>query len=134
MSPTLVRSINLGDDADRTSGFAVLFAEGECRAEARAPGHTKRQLIAPSGPQVRRWRVVIAVAGMEGALFSVIAGLVAAPVIAVPTSVGYGVAEGGMTALHAALASCAPGVVVVNIDNGFGAATAAIKMLNAAAA
>ena len=82
--------------------------------------------------EIRRWKVVIAVAGMEGALFSVIAGLVTAPVIAVPTSVGYGVAEGGMTALHAALASCAPGVVVVNIDNGFGAATAAIKMLNAA--
>ncbi|TWS97842.1 nickel pincer cofactor biosynthesis protein LarB [Reyranella sp. CPCC 100927] len=81
---------------------------------------------------IRRWKVVIAVAGMEGALFSVVAGLVAAPVIAVPTSVGYGVAAGGTTALHAALASCAPGVVVVNIDNGFGAATAAIKMLNAA--
>lgn len=74
-------------------------------------------------------RVVIAVAGMEGALFSVVAGLVPAPVIAVPTSVGYGVAAGGSVALNAALASCAPGVTVVNIDNGFGAATAAIKML-----
>jgi NCAIR mutase (PurE)-related protein len=66
---------------------------------------------------------------MEGALFSVIAGLVTAPVIAVPTSVGYGVAAGGTTALHSALASCAPGLTVVNIDNGFGAAAAAIKML-----
>lgn len=75
------------------------------------------------------FRVVIAVAGMEGALFSVVAGLVTAPVIAVPTSVGYGVAAGGKAALHAALASCAPGVTVVNIDNGFGAAAAAIKML-----
>ena len=84
--------------------------------------------------EIHRWKVVIAVAGMEGALFSVVAGLIAAPVIAVPTSVGYGVAQGGTTALHAALASCSPGVVVVNIDNGFGAATAAIKMLNAAAA
>jgi NCAIR mutase (PurE)-related protein len=74
-------------------------------------------------------RVLIAVAGMEGALFSVLAGLVRAPVIAVPTSVGYGVAEGGRAALHAALASCAPGLVVVNIDNGFGAAAAALKML-----
>jgi NCAIR mutase (PurE)-related protein len=81
--------------------------------------------------ELRRFKVVIAVAGMEGALFSVIAGLVTAPVIAVPTSVGYGVAHGGTTALHAALASCAPGVVVVNIDNGFGAAAAAIKILNA---
>jgi NCAIR mutase (PurE)-related protein len=72
--------------------------------------------------------VLIAVAGMEGALFSVLAGLVWAPVIAVPTSVGYGVAEGGKAALHAALASCAPGLVVVNVDNGFGAAAAALKM------
>lgn len=82
--------------------------------------------------RIRRFKVVIAVAGMEGALFSVLAGLVAAPVIAVPTSVGYGVAAGGMAALHAALASCASGVVVVNIDNGFGAAAAAMKMLGAA--
>jgi NCAIR mutase (PurE)-related protein len=66
---------------------------------------------------------------MEGALFSVIGGLVEAPVIAVPTSVGYGVAAGGAVALNAALASCAPGVTVVNVDNGFGAAAAAIKML-----
>jgi hypothetical protein len=81
--------------------------------------------------EIRRLRVVIAVAGMEGALFSVLGGLVAAPVIAVPSSVGYGVAAGGNVALNAALASCAPGVVVVNIDNGFGAAAAAIKMLRA---
>lgn len=76
-------------------------------------------------------RVIIAVAGFEAALFSVLAGLVPAPVIAVPTSVGSGVAEGGRAALSSALASCAPGVVTVNIDNGFGAACAAIKMLNA---
>jgi hypothetical protein len=82
--------------------------------------------------EIRKFRVLIAVAGMEGALFSVLAGLVSAPVIAVPTSVGYGVANGGTTALHAALASCSPGLVVVNIDNGYGAASAAIKMLAAA--
>ncbi|QYK41725.1 MAG: nickel pincer cofactor biosynthesis protein LarB [Paracoccaceae bacterium] len=81
---------------------------------------------------IRSCPVAIAVAGMEGALFSVLAGLVRAPVIAVPTSVGYGVAEGGRAALSSALASCAPGVVVVNIDNGFGAAAAAVKILNAA--
>jgi len=81
--------------------------------------------------QLREARVIIVVAGMEGALFSVVAGLVAAPVIALPTSVGYGVATGGTVALHAALASCAAGVMVVNIDNGFGAATAAIKILDA---
>lgn len=81
---------------------------------------------------VRRADVVIAVAGMEGALFSVLSGLVAAPVIAVPTSVGYGVAEGGRAALSSALASCAPGLVVVNVDNGFGAAAAAVKILRVA--
>jgi len=69
--------------------------------------------------------VIIAVAGMEGALPSVIGGLVDRPVIAVPTSVGYGAAFGGIAALLGMLNSCAPGVVVVNIDNGFGAAYAA---------
>lgn len=78
---------------------------------------------------LRRHAVLIAVAGMEGALFSVLAGLVPGLVIAVPTSVGYGVATGGKAALSSALASCSPGLVVVNIDNGFGAATAAHKML-----
>jgi NCAIR mutase (PurE)-related protein len=81
--------------------------------------------------RLREARVLIVAAGMEGALFSVIAGLVAAPVIALPTSVGYGVAAGGTVALHAALSSCASGVMAVNIDNGFGAATAAIKILEA---
>jgi pyridinium-3,5-biscarboxylic acid mononucleotide synthase len=79
--------------------------------------------------EIAAWRVVIVVAGMEGALFSVVAGQVPGLVIAVPTSVGYGVATGGTTALHSALASCAPGVVTVNIDNGVGAACAALKLL-----
>ncbi len=70
-------------------------------------------------------RVVIAVAGMEGALPSVIGGLIAAPVIAVPTSIGYGANFGGLTAMLAMLNSCASGVAVVNIDNGFGAACVA---------
>jgi pyridinium-3,5-biscarboxylic acid mononucleotide synthase len=81
--------------------------------------------------RLREARVLIVAAGMEGALFSVVAGLVAAPVIALPTSVGYGVAAGGTVALHSALASCAPGVMAVNIDNGFGAAVAAIKIMEA---
>jgi NCAIR mutase (PurE)-related protein len=81
--------------------------------------------------EIRRHRVVIAIAGMEGALFSVLAGLVSAPVLAVPRSVGYGVGAGGRAALRAALASCAAGLVVVNIDNGFGAAHAALRMLGA---
>ena len=70
---------------------------------------------------LRQASVVVAVAGMEGALPSVIGGLVSAPVIAVPTSVGYGASFGGAAALLAMLNSCAPGVAVVNIDNGFGA-------------
>jgi NCAIR mutase (PurE)-related protein len=70
---------------------------------------------------IRRADVVVAVAGMEGALVSVLGGLVEAPVIAVPTSVGYGASFGGLAALLAMLNSCAPGVAVVNIDNGFGA-------------
>lgn len=70
---------------------------------------------------IRGARVVIAVAGMEGALVSVIGGLVSAPVIAVPTSVGYGASFGGLAALLAMLNACASGVSVVNIDNGYGA-------------
>lgn len=72
-------------------------------------------------PRLRQSRVVIAVAGMEGALPSVISGLVAIPVIAVPTSVGYGASFGGLAPLLAMLNSCAAGVAVVNINNGFGA-------------
>lgn len=79
--------------------------------------------------EVRRADVVIAVAGMEGALPTVLAGLVAAPIIAVPTSVGYGVAEKGATALNTMLASCSSGMTVTNIDNGYGAACAAVRIL-----
>lgn len=78
--------------------------------------------------EIRAHDVVIVVAGMEGALFSVVGGLVAAPVIAVPAPVGEGVAEGGKAALTSALASCASGIVAVNIGNGFGAAHAAMRM------
>jgi pyridinium-3,5-biscarboxylic acid mononucleotide synthase len=75
--------------------------------------------------RVARARVIIVVAGMEGALASVVGGLVSAPVVAVPTSVGYGASFGGLAALLAMLNSCATGVSVVNIDNGFGAASIA---------
>ena len=75
-------------------------------------------------------KVIIAVAGMEGALPSVMAGIVKAPVIAVPTSVGYGVNMGGLAALFAMLNSCAPGIGVVNIDNGVGAALLAASIIN----
>jgi pyridinium-3,5-biscarboxylic acid mononucleotide synthase len=78
--------------------------------------------------QMQRARVVIVVAGMEGALPSVVGGMVGVPVIAVPTSVGYGASFGGLAALLAMLNSCAAGVTVVNIDNGFGAAAAASRI------
>src|SRR5690606_14101873 len=81
--------------------------------------------------QLRAARVVIVVAGMEGALPSVVGGLVKVPVIAVPTSIGYGASFGGLAALLAMLNSCASGVTVVNIDNGFGAAIAAIRIISA---
>ncbi len=75
-------------------------------------------------------RAFIVCAGMEGALPSVVAGLVDVPVIGVPTSVGYGVGEGGRVALDAMLQSCAPGIAVVNIDNGFGAGVFALSIVN----
>lgn len=80
--------------------------------------------------EIRRHPVIIAVAGMEGALFSVLGGLAGSLIIAVPTSVGYGVSAGGQLSLNAALSSCAPGLVSVNIDNGYGAACAALRFFN----
>ena len=79
---------------------------------------------------LRQKSAVIVVAGMDAALPSVIAGLIPAAIIAVPTSVGYGVAEGGYSALESILSSCAPGLATVNIDNGYGAACAVIRILN----
>ena len=81
--------------------------------------------------EIRRYPVLIVAAGMDAALLSVVGGLVRGCVIGLPTSVGYGVASGGRTALDAMLASCAPGLAVVNIDNGYGAACIALRMLRA---
>ena len=81
--------------------------------------------------EIRRMPVVIAVAGMDAALPTVLGGLVGSVVIGVPTSVGYGVAAGGDAALKAMLSSCAPGLMVMNIDNGYGAACAALRVLRA---
>ena len=78
---------------------------------------------------LRDARVVVVVAGMEGALPSVVGGLLDRPLIAVPTSIGYGAGQGGFAALLAMLNSCVPGITVVNIDNGFGAGVAA-AMIN----
>ncbi len=80
-------------------------------------------------PEIKRAAVVIVVAGMEGALPSVVAGLIDKPIIAVPTSVGYGASFNGLSALLTMLNSCAAGITVVNIDNGFGAAYAAVQIL-----
>lgn len=91
------------------------------------------QRILAVHPQLREAHCVIVCAGMEGALPSVVGGLVAAPVIAVPTSVGYGASFGGATALLGMLNSCSPNVTVVNIDNGFGAAYSATLIARAAA-
>ncbi|TVM36874.1 nickel pincer cofactor biosynthesis protein LarB [Oceanidesulfovibrio marinus] len=85
--------------------------------------------LEPHLPALSAARLLIVAAGMEGALASVLAGLVSAPLIAVPTSVGYGASFGGLSALLAMLNACAPGVAVVNIDNGFGAAALAARLL-----
>lgn len=81
--------------------------------------------------ELRSMSVLIVAAGMEGALISVVGGLLPAAIIALPTSVGYGVSQGGQVALNSALASCAPGILTVNIDNGYGAACAALRILRA---
>ncbi|MBE0701840.1 MAG: nickel pincer cofactor biosynthesis protein LarB [Afipia sp.] len=78
---------------------------------------------------IRASKVIIVAAGMDGALPSVVGGLVPGTVIAVPTSVGYGASDSGRTAMNACLASCAAGLAVVNIDNGFGAACVALRVL-----
>ena len=80
-------------------------------------------------PRLETARVLIACAGMEGALPTVLAGLAPQPVIGVPVSVGYGISQGGRAALDGMLSSCAPGLLTVNIDNGYGAAMAAIRIL-----
>jgi len=126
-----------------TAGTADLAVAEEATITARLMGVEDVQLIADVGvaglqrllsrlDEIREADVVMVVAGMDGALPSVCAGLIDAPVIAVPTSVGYGAAMGGLSPLMATLNSCATGVTVVNIDNGFGATMSAIKMLRAA--
>ena len=111
-------------EAARTLGFY-----GEPAAQINDVGVAGLWRLLERIEEIRRMHVVIAVAGMDAALPTVIGGLVSGVVIGVPTSVGYGVANGGETALRAMLASCSAGIAVVNIDNGFGAACAALRML-----
>ena len=111
-------------EAARTLAF-----EGEGSAQFVDVGVAGLWRLMEHLDDIRAHRVIIAIAGMEGAIFSVLTGLVSCAVIAVPTSVGYGVGAGGHAALNSALASCASGRAVVNIDNGFGAAHVALRML-----
>ena len=121
-----------------TAGTADLPVAEEAAVTCRVMGHDPMRLsdvgvagihrLLSNVEPIQKARVVIAVAGMEGALPSVVGGLVEAPVIAVPTSVGYGVGVGGLGALMTMLNSCAQGVAVVNIDNGFGAGYLAAKI------
>ena len=80
--------------------------------------------------ELKKFKVLVVVAGFEGALPTVVGGLMPQPIIAVPASVGYGIGEGGKVALHSMLSSCANGITVVNIDNGYGAAMAAYRIIN----
>ena len=79
--------------------------------------------------EINKYDVLIVCAGMEGALATVVGGLMAQPIIAVPVSVGYGVSKNGKTALNSMLSSCSPGIAVMNIDNGYGAAMAALRII-----
>ena len=80
--------------------------------------------------EINKYDILIVCAGMEGALATVVGGLLAQPIIAVPVSVGYGVSKNGETALNSMLSSCSPGIAVMNIDNGYGAAMAALRIIN----
>ncbi len=111
-----------------TATLAVLGVRAEVLADVGVAGLGR---LLSRLDDLRAAECVVVVAGMDGALPSVVAGLVSAPVIGVPTSVGYGVAAGGLAAAASMLASCSPGLVVVNIDNGFGAAVHAAKIIRA---
>ena len=113
----------VADEAAETAAFC-----GSAVARLNDVGIAGLHRLLAALPQVRQAAVVVVVAGMDGALPGVIAGLVDRPVVAVPTSIGYGVASGGLAALLTMLASCAPGVATVNIDNGFGAGIVAHRI------
>ncbi|MDQ6887261.1 MAG: nickel pincer cofactor biosynthesis protein LarB [Gemmatimonadota bacterium] len=104
----------------------ALGVTAACHFDVGIAGLHRLQAILP---ELAAAPVCIVVAGMDGALPAVVAGLIRAPVVAVPTSIGTGVAAGGKVALYTMLASCSPGVAVVNIDNGFGAACVALKIV-----
>jgi hypothetical protein len=125
--PALVVSAGTSDLPVAEEAASVGEAFGLCVERLMDVGVAGIHRVLAAGDTLGRAKVVIVVAGMEGALPSVVGGLVAVPVIAVPTSVGYGASFGGLAALLGMLNSCAAGVTVVNIDNGFGAAAAAAR-------
>ena len=137
-APEAVELKTFGPILIATAGTGDIPVAEEAAVTARAFGNPVEQLydVGVAGihrlfretDALGRAAVIIVVAGMEGALPSVIGGLVSVPVIAVPTSVGYGAAFGGLAALLGMLNSCAAGLTVVNIDNGFGAACAATRI------
>lgn len=148
LDPTLVGQGILGWRARPTTGFEVavmaagtsdLAVADECRVTLESLGHVVRPLtdVGVAGlhrltnvlPELESVHAIVAIAGMEGALPTVLAGLVPHPIIAVPTSAGYGTSFEGMTALLSMMSSCAPGISVVGIDNGYGAACASHRLL-----
>jgi len=129
--PVLVISAGTSDLPVAEEAAVVAEAFGSRVERLMDVGVAGLHRLLSAGDTLKQARVVIVVAGMEGALPSVVGGLVAVPVIAVPTSVGYGASFGGLAALLGMLNSCAAGVTVVNIDNGFGAAAAASRICRA---
>ena len=127
-----VVSAGTSDQAVAAEAASVCAAIGLDVLRVQDVGVAGLHRLTAALPQIETADVVIAVAGMEGALASVLGGLVAAPVIAVPTSTGYGAALEGVTALLAMATSCAAGLTVVNIDGGFSAAMAAHRLVRAA--
>jgi NCAIR mutase (PurE)-related protein len=130
-APVLVVTAGTSDLPVAEEALETLRAAGVPRERVVDVGIAGLHRVLGALPLLRKARAVIVVAGMEGALPSVVGGLVSTPVIAVPTSVGYGAALDGLTALFGMLTSCASGITVVNIDNGFGAAMAAIRLVRA---
>ncbi len=131
VSPTMIGVITAGTSDIPVAEEAAVTAEllGNDVLRIYDAGVAGIHRLIDRLPDIRKCRVVVVIAGMEGALASVVGGLVDKPVIAVPTSVGYGASFGGVSALLAMLTSCSSGVTVVNIDNGFGAGFSA-SMIN----
>lgn len=126
-APLLIVSAGTSDGPVAEEARLAAELHGVAAAELRDVGVAGLQRLLAELERLRSARALVVVAGMEGALPSVVAGLVESPVIAVPTSVGYGASFGGLAALLAMLNACAAGVSVVNIDNGFGAGCAAAR-------